>query len=161
MVGNDVEEFDSHRSRPRTEQGYGIPDEEAGMLSWTFVREQMANDEYYWICTNRPDGHPHARPVWGVWVDNTVHCGGGERTRWVRNLQLDSRIVVHRESGEAVVIIEGTAERVTDTDLEDRLDSAYQGKYGIHHGAPFFTVQPETVYAWSDYPNDATKWQFG
>jgi general stress protein 26 len=160
MVGKDVAEFDALRNRPETEQSYGIPEEEDGMLSWTFVREQIANDEYYWICTARPSGHPHARPVWGVWVDDTLFCGGGERTRWVRNVQADSRVVVHRESGEAVVIIEGDAERVTDADLLERLDSAYQGKYGIHHEIPFFAVRPETVFAWNDYPNDATRWQF-
>ncbi|MCO8244975.1 MULTISPECIES: pyridoxamine 5'-phosphate oxidase family protein [unclassified Haladaptatus] len=161
MVGNDVTEYDAHRSRPVTEESYGIPDEEGEMVSWTFVRDAMAEDQNYWLCTTRPDGHPHVRPVWGVWVDDALHCGGGERTRWVQNIQADSRIVAHRESGEAVVIIEGVAERVTDTDLEERLDTAYQGKYGIQHGTPFFTVRPKTVFAWSDYPNDATRWQFG
>lgn len=133
------------------------------MLPWEFVREKVANDQNYWIVTSRPDGRPHARPTWGVWVDDTFYCGG-ERTRWVRNLAVDPRITVHRESGETVVIIEGVAERIADETadpaLVEGLDAAYEGKYGIEHGTPFFAVRPRRVFAWSDYPTDATRWEF-
>lgn len=94
----------------------------------------------------------------------TFHCGGGERTRWVRNLAANPGIAVHRESGDEVVIIEGTVERLdegsADPELIERLDAAYEGKYGIRHGTPFFAVRPSTVLAWSDYPTDATRWEF-
>ncbi|WP_458187554.1 pyridoxamine 5'-phosphate oxidase family protein [Haladaptatus sp. NG-WS-4] len=159
MVGDDS----ARRSRPETEGSYGIPESREGMLSWGFVREQMAGDQNYWIATTRPDGRPHARPVWGVWVDDTFYCGGGEKTRWVRNLTNNPAVTVHRESGETVVILEGVAERIdeaTDLRLADRVDAAYEAKYGIEHGTPFFVVRPDVVFAWSDYPNDATRWEF-
>ncbi|WP_458205520.1 pyridoxamine 5'-phosphate oxidase family protein [Haladaptatus sp. NG-SE-30] len=162
MEGDDSHS-DVRRSRPETERSYGIPESSDGMLSWEFVREKMADDQNYWVSTTRPDGRPHARPVWGVWVDDTFYCGGGEKTRWVRNLATDPELTVHRESGETVVIIEGVAERVTETAdpaLVARVDAAYEGKYGIQHGTPFFAVRPHVVFAWSDYPNDATRWQF-
>lgn len=159
-----VDEPDARRSRPQTERSYGIPEDEDGLLPWAFVAEGMADDRNYWISTTLPDGRPHARPVWGVWVDGAFHCGGGERTRWARNLAGGSGIVVHRESGDEVVIIEGTAERLdeesADPDRLERLDSVYEGKYGVGHGTPFFQVHPKTVLAWSDYPTDATRWTF-
>lgn len=66
--------------------------------------------------------------MWGVWVDGTLHVGGGERTRWARNLAADPRLAVHRESGESVVTVEGRADRVdgetADSATITRLDDA-------------------------------------
>lgn len=158
------DDHDARRSRPETEESYGIPEDGEGMLGWEFVVEGMTNDRNYWVSTTLPDGRPHARPVWGVWVDGTFHCGGGERTRWARNLAAGSEIVVHRESGADVVILEGTAEKLTeesaDPELLERLDAAYEEKYGVRHGTPFWAVRPRKVLAWSDYPTDATRWAF-
>ena len=155
---------DAHRSRPRTEESYGIPESDEGMLPWGFVVEAMGGDRNYWTSTTLPDGRPHARPVWGVWFDGTFHCGGGERTRWARNLAAGSEIVVHRESGDDVVIIEGTAEKLTeesaDPELIERLDAAYEGKYDVRHGTPFWAIRPGKVLAWSDYPTDTTRQGF-
>ncbi|WP_122090765.1 pyridoxamine 5'-phosphate oxidase family protein [Halalkalicoccus subterraneus] len=152
------------RTRPETEDSYGIPEDREGMLPWEFVVGAMEGDRNYWVSTTLPDGRPHARPVWGVWIDDTFHCGGGERTRWARNLAAGSGIAVHRESADEVVIIEGTAEKLdeksADPDLIERLNAAYEEKYGIRHGTPFWAVHPRRVLAWSDYPTDATRWAF-
>lgn len=154
------------RTRPTTESSYGVPDaaDESGLLPWSFVTDRLAADRTYWLSTTRPDGRPHARPAWGVWVDGTLYCGGGERTRWVRNLTADPGVAVHRESGEEVVIVEGTAERIdaetADAALVEAVDDAYEAKYGVRHGTPLFAVQPERVLAWRDFPADATKWAF-
>ena len=160
----DEEGTTANRSRPRTDERYGIPDHAEGMLPWAFVAEKMADERNYWVTTVRPDGRPHARPTWGVWVDDTFHCGGGERTRWVRNLASNPAVTVHRESGDEVVIVEGRAEKIdeetADAALIERLDDAYEEKYDIRHGTPFFAVRPRTLLAWSDYPEDATRWTF-
>lgn len=152
------------RSRPETEASYGIPTDADGLLPWPFVEEAVAGGMNYWVTTLRPDGRPHARPTWGVWVDSRFHCGGGEGTRWVRNLSADPAIAVHIESAETVVIVEGEAERLDEetapAEAIERVDEAYEAKYEIEHGTPFFTVRPERVIAWSDYPMDATRWRF-
>lgn len=156
---DDQHEPDDSRSRPETEESYGIPDHKEGMLSWSFVAEKLSGDRFFWVSTTRPDGNPHARPVWGVWVDGTFYCGGGERTRWVRNLAVNPGVVVHREDAEEVVILEGTAEKITaeaaDSELIEAVDSAYEEKYETRHGTPFFAVRPDRVLAWSEYPTDA------
>jgi nitroimidazol reductase NimA-like FMN-containing flavoprotein (pyridoxamine 5'-phosphate oxidase superfamily) len=124
----------------------------------------VATDRHYWVTTVRSDGTPHARPTWGVWIDGAFHCGGGERTRWVRNLSANPEIAVHRAAPEEVVIIEGTGERLdeetADSGRIDRLDDAYERKRGAPHGTPFVAVRPETVFAWREYPTDATRWKF-
>ena len=152
------------RDRPQTEASYGIPTDRSGLLPWEFVAETLSGERSYWVTTVRPDGRPHARPTWGVWVDDRFHCGGGEGTRWVRNLASNPAIVVHTESAESVVIVEGEAERVDEetatAGLIERLDDAYEAKYDVRHGTPFFAVRPDRVLAWSDYPTDATRWRF-
>jgi nitroimidazol reductase NimA-like FMN-containing flavoprotein (pyridoxamine 5'-phosphate oxidase superfamily) len=164
MSGEDDAAEDTKRSRPSTEGSYGIPQHSDGMLTWDFVERRLTDEHAYWVTTLRPDGNPHVRPTWGVWVEGTFYCGGGERTRWVRNLSTNADIVVHPRDAEEVVIIEGTAERIDDDtanrSLLELVDRAYESKYGIEHGAPFFAVRPATVFAWSEYPADATRWQF-
>jgi len=64
-----------------------------------------------WIATTRPDGQPHSRPVWGVWLDITFYFSTGSLA--TQNLAAQSAITVHLESGNEVVIIEGTAQQVT------------------------------------------------
>lgn len=165
MTGNDeTSSVDARRSRPSTETSYGIPENQEGMLTWDFVTEAMSDDQFYWVTTIRPDGKPHVRPTWGVWVDGTFYCGGGERTRWVKNLSATPDIVVHREDAEEVVIIEGHAERIDDETgdetLLERIDSAYEQKYDVRHGTPFYAARPDVIFAWSDFPADATRWEF-
>lgn len=153
---------DTERSRPETEDSYGIPSKTEGMLSWDYVADRMSDDRNYWITTTRPDGRPHARPVWGVWIDSTFYCGGGNQTRWARNLATNPEIVVHRESGDNVVIIEGVGEKLTEENTEpsliEQIDAAYETKYDTRHGTPFWRVQPRVVFGWSDFPDDATRW---
>ena len=61
-----------------------------------------------------PDGRPHARPVDGVGVDGALCFGGSPATRWVRNLLANPAISVHLSSEAEAIILEGTAEVVTD-----------------------------------------------
>ncbi|WP_226005144.1 pyridoxamine 5'-phosphate oxidase family protein [Natrinema salinisoli] len=164
MNDESAPERETQRGRPQTEASYGIPDRTDEMLPWAFVTERMRDAQSYWVTTIRPDGSPHVRPTWGVWVDGTFHCGGGERTRWVRNLSTNPEIVVHTESATEVVVLEGQAERIDNETAEPEqigeLDAAYEDKYDTPHGTPFFAVRPATIFAWSDFPTDATRWVF-
>src|SRR3990172_9478444 len=114
-------------SRPHV-PGYGIPESTDGMLAWSWVEERMAKPKNYWVATTRPDGRPHTVPVWGVWVDGTLHFGGGPDTVWSRNLAANPNVAVHLESGSEVIIFEGVVERITDPHHPKvaRLDDAYE-----------------------------------
>ena len=147
-------------SRPEIPESYGIPRGKEGMLPWSHVRERMSVARNYWLATVRPDGRPHSVPVWGVWVEDRLHFGGGRSTRKARNLAANPNVVAHSESGGDVVILEGVVEEVIDPALQERIDDAYEAKYGVRHGTPVWVLKPRVIHAWSCFPADATRWVF-
>ena len=146
--------------RPDIERSYGIPETPEGMLGFDHVRDRFERSRIYWLTTVRPDGRPHAVPVWGVWLDDRMHFGGGGTTRKARNLAANPAVVLHTESGEDVVIIEGTAFEVTDPHRQRLIDDAYEAKYGIRHGTPVWELRPAVMFAWTEYPKTVTRWCF-
>jgi hypothetical protein len=140
---------------------YGVPADTENLLPWSWVQERFETEQNYWVCTSSPDGAPHARPVWGVFVDDAICFGGGPMTRWSRRLAANPRATVHLESGSRVVIAEGTVERITEAD-DPRLsavDDAYERKYDMRHGPPIWMLRPRVVFAWSDFPKDMTRFR--
>lgn len=107
-------------SRPHM-PGYGVPKDMKGTLPWSHVTERMAEAMHYWICTVSPDGHPHATPVDGLWLDDQLYFGGYPQTRRNRNLGANPAACVHLESGIDVVIMHGEAQELRAPDLSDAL----------------------------------------
>lgn len=141
---------------------YGVPTGKRGLIPWASVVERLKNESNYWICTSSPDGIPHTRPTWGVFVDNTICFGGGPETKWSRNLRVNPEATLHLESGSEVVIAEGTVDRIADAH-DPRLraiDDAYEVKYNMRHGPPIWTLAPKVVFAWSNFPTDMTRFRF-
>lgn len=158
--------------RPKFPEGYGIPKDTKGVLPWNWVEERMAKARNYWVGTTRPDGRPHARPVDGVWVEGALCFGGAPETRWVRNLEKNAAMTVHLGSETDVVILEGTAEWVTDAKdpvvgpMLAESKRKYPEYYGHGGGAPpfrpFWMLRPRVAYAWTleKFPASATRWEF-
>lgn len=123
------------------------------MLSWDHVQERMAEARTYWVATSRPDGRPHATPVWGLWVEGAFYFGVAPTTRKGRNLAQNPNVAVHLESGEDVVILEGVAEVVSNPDpgLVERLFASSKAKYGTgsRDVEGSYVVRPRVVFAWS------------
>lgn len=160
-------------SRPHI-PGYGIPEGEEGMLPWSKVSERLESARNYWIGTTRPDGRPHAVPVWGAWVDGALYFEGGGRK--ARNLAANPAVAVHLESGDDVVILEGVVEEISRPDraLFARIDDAFAAKYEYkpsdnlksaeddpYPKGGLYAVRPHVVFAWSRFPVDATRFRFG
>jgi len=143
-------------SRPRF-PGYGVPDDDEGMLPWSWAAERLAAAHNYWIATVGP----HASPVWALWRDGAIVFSCGPRSRKARDLARDPRLVVHLESGDEVVIVEGEAEPVTAT--AEVIDE-YERKYAFRAdpGEGWYRVVPKRVLAWTerDYPKSATRFDF-
>ncbi|HVF53775.1 MAG TPA: pyridoxamine 5'-phosphate oxidase family protein [Actinomycetota bacterium] len=139
---------------------YGLPTSTKGLLSFADAIELLAPAMNYWVCTVRPDGRPHAVPVWGVVVDGKVHFGGGPDTRKAKNLKTNPHVVVHSESGDKVVIVEGTVRAVTDDAEQERIDDAYEAKYKMRHGPTVWVVEPVVGFGWTNFVKDATRWRF-
>lgn len=142
-------------------------------LPWTWATEQLAQARNYWIATTRPDGQPHSRPVWGIWLDDTFHFSTGSLA--AQNLAINPTITVHLESGSDVVIIEGVAEPVSDASMVERVVSLYNQKYHWdvdpkHLPGPFYAVRPQVAFGWlsdetgldrgSAFHGTATRWRF-
>lgn len=150
---------------------YGDPGGDNDRLPWSHVEERLRTAPNYWISTVAPSGRPHARPVDGVWVEGALCFGGSDETRWVRNLMANPAISVHLASNAEAIILEGTAEYITDPahPLAAASTAASREKYPQYFTEetspeflPFWTLQPSTVYAWSleGFPKGATRWKF-
>jgi len=137
-------------------------------LPFTHAQERLIKSRNYWVCTARRDGRPHSIPVWGFWIDGGLYFGTARSSRKACNLAHNPAISIHLESGDDVVILEGSAEEV---DLSDKptlkkLDAASRAKYKmplmVIPESVVFCVRPRVVLAWteSDFPNSATRWQF-
>jgi hypothetical protein len=148
--------------------GYGIHPaaKGSGLLPWSFVAERMAAARNYWVNSTRTDGRPHAAPVWGLWHVDAFFFSSGKESRKADNLTANPAAIVHLESGDEVVILEGEIETLDakgDKDLLAALDKAYKAKYqfpmvGMGN---IYRLKPQRVFAWreADFPGSATRWQ--
>ena len=141
---------------------YGIPEDTDTLLPWSWVADRLSEERHYWIAAVSPDGTPTARPVWGVFVDDTIFFGGGPLTRWSRYLEQNPKVSLHLESGEKVVIAEGEVGRITEASDPrlTKVDDAYEVKYQMRHGPPIWVLNPKVVLAWSEFPKTMTRFRF-
>jgi hypothetical protein len=160
---------DPRLSRPQVPAGYGIPAQiDAGdEISWERAQEQLAAARNYWVVTSSPEGRPHAMPVWGIWLDGALLFSTARASRKGRNLAANPAIVVHLESGDDVVTLEGRVEAVDDPELLRRFVDAYDAKYQIRPDTGdaadgIYLLKPRTAFTWleRDFPQTAARWQF-
>lgn len=157
-------------SRPHV-PGYGIPGTEEGMLPWSYVQERMQAALNYWISTANAKGQPHATPVWGVWVEDTLYFDGSPKTRRGREMAANPLVSVHLEDGSQVVILEGKVHELKQSPLElrQKVAAEYTAKYSQRGYSPdpgtweqggLYAFHPQLVFAWTQFPQDTTRWQF-
>ncbi|HMK28063.1 MAG TPA: pyridoxamine 5'-phosphate oxidase family protein [Terriglobales bacterium] len=145
--------------------GYGIVGPEQGkLLPWNWAAERLSNARNYFISTVRPDGWPHVMIVWGLWMDNAFYFSTGRKSRKGRNLAGNPRCVVCPEDAREGVILEGTAEEVTDPEARTEFTEAYYAKYqwDIPKNEPVFAVRPRVVFGLieKEFTTSATRWTF-
>jgi len=155
------------QGRPHISADYGIdPANEVAMLPWSWLSEQMEKSRSYWVSTTRPDGKPHAMPVWGVWIEDEFYFSTGRNSRKGRNLAANPEIAIHLESGDEVVIFEGTVEEFTNPDFFAHFAEVYNTKYSFKPeqapGNVYYKLIPRVAFCWleSDFVNSATRWSF-
>lgn len=149
--------------RPAMATGYGVGDPKYGYepIEWGWVVKRLTASRSYWVATTRADGRPHLSPVWAVWTDGALHFFTDPESLKARCLRRDPRAVIHLESGDEVVILEGVARpaRATAEVVYD-----YERKYGIELGEEpegMFRLSLTKALAWleSDFPRTATRWR--
>jgi pyridoxamine 5'-phosphate oxidase-like protein len=168
-----VKQADPPPLKPRADRpsipGYGIADASGGkgLLRWSWVVERMTHSHNYWVSTSRPDGRPHAAPVWGIWLDDGFYFSTGRQSRKARNLAANPQCVVSSEDAAEAVILEGVAQEVTDPARLQPFFKAYKLKYNFDMDTslgPTFVVRPQVVFGFiehdSDFTKTATRWIF-
>ena len=147
-------------------------------LEWSWVERKLITSSSYWLVTTKPDNRgPHARPVWGVYYDGTIWFSTGRSSVKGQNLALDPRCVIHVESADDVVIVDGIAELVAPWedvfagDHSRAVMRRYMQKYvmtehelspqGELGDAALYRVWPKTVNAWLEgaYPTTQSRWR--
>ncbi|MFC8922146.1 pyridoxamine 5'-phosphate oxidase family protein [Cellulosimicrobium sp. NPDC057127] len=145
--------------------GYSSPG--ARPVPWSTVRRVLESAEISWISTVRPDGRPHVTPLMTVVADGRLHVTTGPQERKARNLAQNPHVVLTTGTNAYVdaldVVVEGSAERVTEEAALLRLAERWRCKYGddwaftvrdgsFHHGdggeASVFAVRPDVVFAY-------------
>jgi hypothetical protein len=143
--------------------GYGLAPEGAGrFIAWEEISDQLRRARNYWLCTASPRGRPHAAPVWGLWEDDRFIFSTDARSRKAADLKNNPHVVVHLESGDEVVMVEGRARPLVDRKQLSSLGRMYRKKYGFPlDSGQTVQVVPTRILAWSeaDFPSSATRWE--
>jgi nitroimidazol reductase NimA-like FMN-containing flavoprotein (pyridoxamine 5'-phosphate oxidase superfamily) len=119
--------------------GYGIvaADAGSGLLTWSWAVQKLTSARNYWLATVRPDARPHAMPVWAVWQQDTLFFSGSTPSRKMRNLRDNPHCVLTTEDAMEPVVVEGTAEFVTDLDTIGAFLAGMNAKYDTdYNGTP-------------------------
>jgi hypothetical protein len=142
---------------PLARYGWGVAEQERlrlygqhsnhVLLEWEWVDGQLAKAGTYWVVA-RTHGHPHPRPVWGVWRNCQLYLSiGTPVTR--RAVAADPAVTVHLDSGTDVVIVEGRAiSYAEDHEAIADYDRKYDWTYDVSEYGPLTCVEPETILAW-------------
>ncbi|MFC7625268.1 pyridoxamine 5'-phosphate oxidase family protein [Microlunatus sp. GCM10028923] len=100
---------------------------------WAETRQVLESAQLGWLTTVRADGRPHVTPLVAVWLDDALHFCTGPGEQKARNLQAHPEVALaigaSSWSDGLDVVVEGTARRVTDRALLERLAAAWATKW--------------------------------
>ena len=117
---------------------------------WRWVEGQLLQASTYWVVARSAE-YPHPRPVWGIWRDGAVLLSIGSPSI-SRALAADPRVSVHLDSGTDVVIVQGLARVVTESDALAEFTTAYNAKYDWEYRSardgPPTRVDAQEVLTW-------------
>jgi hypothetical protein len=167
---------------------------DAPTMEWAAVRsrldagfEQVPGSESgpgrhtCWLTTINADGSPHTTALGALWVHDTFWFETGARTRKGRNVARDPRCSMALSLLEFDLVVEGTAQQVTDparvTDLARRwadqgwpcepdesgtaLTAAYSAQSAGRPPWYVYRIDPTSAYALQTVePFGATRWRF-
>jgi hypothetical protein len=120
---------------------------DADALPWPWVAEQLEHAGTYWVVPHA-DGHPHPRPVWGIWHDGALLLSVGSPVV-ARQIAAHAEVTVHLDSGTDVVVVEGhVAGQVSEGPALAAYDKKYDWDYDVDQYGPLTLIEPATVLAW-------------
>ena len=143
----------------------------SSLKPWPWALERLEKSHNYWIATTRPDRRPHLMIVWGIWWQDAFWFSTGPRTRKAKNIAALPNIVIGTEDADEAIILEGTAEEITDRSVWKQLAKIYNAKYGgdvepllMASDGCIFRVQPQVAFAQDEHAENfadaVTRWHF-
>src|SRR5205085_325868 len=76
--------------------------------------DRLRESHDFWLATVTPGGRPHLMPVWAVWTGEVLWFSSSLRSVKARNIAAGSAVSIATEDPYEPVVVEGTAEIVTD-----------------------------------------------
>jgi PPOX class probable F420-dependent enzyme len=149
----------------------GMPAPVSGHIPWSKLDAFLKSFRSIWISTTRPDGRPHATPVWYLWDGQHIYFTTSPKSQKGKDLAHQSWVIVHAGDPDDVIILEGPAQIVIDKEEQERVNAAYGDKYvDPNSGAKasifayhddLYRVEVKHVMAW-EYGNvrNRTDWRF-
>jgi Pyridoxamine 5'-phosphate oxidase len=133
----------------------------------------------FWLATTDPDGQAHLAAVGAIWADDKFYVVSGPRLRKSRNLASNPRCAVSVSLDDIDLVVEGTARKVTDPAILERVANLYasrgwparasDGAITAEFSAPsagrgpwnLYDVAPNAaVGVATREPHGATRWRF-
>jgi PPOX class probable F420-dependent enzyme len=133
----------------------------SGFIPWNKVDLPLRALRSIWISTTRPDGRPHAVPVWFIWDGKSLYFITSRQLQKAKNLAHQSWIVVHAGDGDDVIILEGAVEIVIDQQELKRVDTAYREKYVDPHSGARDTIFHEDCDLYRVNVKRVMSWEYG
>jgi general stress protein 26 len=150
---------------------------------WTEAQRHLETAEIFWVTTVRADGRPHVTPVIAAWHDGVLYFSTGPEEQKARNLADNAHCALTTGGNSLTegldLVVEGTARRVSDPAVLERVVTAFEGKYGAHITSPegtfhgisdafrkgavlVFAVAPATAYGFGrdEGVYSHTRWAF-
>lgn len=97
------------------------------------AHERLQTDTIVWFSTVRPDGRPHAVPVWFLWEEGGTVLVFSKPDQKVRNLGANPLVMLaldDTKGGSDVVLVEGEATLLGEGEVTLAAVPAYLEKYG-------------------------------
>ena len=152
-------------------------------IPWSRARDALAAkhgpEVPFFLGTVSQDATPHAAGVGAVWADDTLWFVTGPRTRKARNLAANAACTISCRLPGIDVVLEGSAERVTDADTLERLAAVYReggwpaevdgDAFTAPYSAPSAGPPPWHLYRVTVHtafgvataePHEASRWRF-
>jgi general stress protein 26 len=110
-------------------------------LTWREIADRLTGPRLYWLHTTKPDGAPHAAPMWGVVLDQRFYLYTERSSVKARNVQRDPRVLVHLEDGGDVLMVYGVLTDLGPPGRASAVVDAFDAKYDEAWERPFLPRQ--------------------
>jgi general stress protein 26 len=137
-----------------------------GHIPFRKVDGRLAACRTIWLSTKLPDGLLHSVPVWYLWDTETkqVYFTTRKHAIKARNLAHDAQVVIHAGDGDDAIILDGSAEQVTDEAERGTLNLRWQDKYmrPMRQEDLLYRAQISHIRVWEYGTTDSTRtdWYF-